>query len=109
MGITYQIPGQVPNDGDDTRLSGYWRERFTAEPYYAEGDNFEDFEPAYRAGYQARVRDIARAYDEVEGELQAQWEADRKAGKAKLEWERAKHAVRRAWDEATERGSNDKR
>jgi len=100
MSTDYQIPGRVPNDGvQRTAVSTFWRERFTAEPYYTEGDRFEDFESAYYAGHEARVREYTRAYEEVEAELQQRWEHDHR-DKPGLGWDRARHAIRRAWDEA---------
>lgn len=77
MNVPYQIPGRAPDEGRNQNVSQYWRERFTEEPYYAEGDRYEDYEAAYLAGHDARVRDMARAYDQVEAELHRDWDANR--------------------------------
>ncbi|MGH8086713.1 MAG: hypothetical protein ACREPC_00460 [Stenotrophomonas sp.] len=48
MSPDYQIPGRVPEDGVPREaVSDYWRERFSAEPYYDSEQTFEDYEPAY--------------------------------------------------------------
>lgn len=69
MNVPYQIPGRAPDEDRSQNVSTYWRERFTEEPYYTEGDRYEDYEGAYLAGHEARIRDNARAYDQVEAEF----------------------------------------
>lgn len=60
MNVPYQIPGRAPDEDRSQNVSTYWRERFTEEPYYTEGDRYEDYEGAYLAGHEARIRDNAR-------------------------------------------------
>ena len=68
----YQIPGRVPDDSTPRdAVSNYWRERYTAEPYYDDQLFFEDYEPAYRIGHAARAQDMIRAYEQVEAELRS--------------------------------------
>ena len=99
MSPNYQIPGRVPEDGVQRQaVSTYWRERFTREPYYDNGQFFEDYEPAYQIGHAARAQDMIRAYEEVERELESHWDADH--GKSRLNWQQARTAVRRGWEEA---------
>ncbi|WP_305806241.1 hypothetical protein [Stenotrophomonas sp. YIM B06876] len=99
MGSEFQIPGRVPERIDREAVSRYWHERFSTESYYTSGDRFEDFEPAYLAGHEARVRDFNRAYEQVEAELEARWQQQH-AASSPLGWAKARLAVRRAWDEA---------
>lgn len=98
MNVSYQIPGRAPEDDTREVVSRYWRERFGDEPYYSEGELFEDYEPAYLAGHEARIRDFNRAYEQVEAELHREWDAQR--GSRSLAWSKARHAVRRAWEDA---------
>ncbi len=102
MNTPYQIPGRAPEDTDRDTVSRYWRDRFTEEPYYAEGALFEDYEPAYLAGHEARLRNFAQAYEQVEAELHRDWDANR--GDKSLAWSQARHAVRRAWENAGQFG-----
>ncbi|ARZ72990.1 hypothetical protein ACWWU7_09885 [Stenotrophomonas sp. SM006] len=95
----YQIPGRVPDDSTPRdAVSNYWRERYTAEPYYDDQLFFEDYEPAYRIGHAARAQDMIRAYEQVEAELESRWASER--GRSRLEWAQARSAVRRGWEEA---------
>ncbi|MEE7548136.1 hypothetical protein HF319_14780 [Xanthomonas sp. Kuri4-1] len=103
MNTPYQIPGRAPDEDDRQDVSSYWRDRFADEPYYAEGERFEDYEAAYVAGHEARVRNFTQAYEQVEAELHRSWDADK--GSASLAWSKARHAVRRAWERAGEIGS----
>lgn len=103
MTASYQIPGRAPQDDDRDEVARYWRERFADEPYYVEGERFENYEGAYIAGHEARVRNFTQAYEQVEAELHRNWDADK--GSASLAWSKARHAVRRAWERAGEIGT----
>ena len=98
MNVTYQIPGRAPADDDRTAVSRYWRERFPEDPYSAKGEPNGDYDPAYLAAHEARVRDFARAYEQVEADLRQRWETDK--GSDSLTWSKARHAVRRGWEHA---------
>jgi len=105
MSPDYQIPGRVPEDGVPREaVSDYWRERFSAEPYYESNLAFEDYEPAYYLGYSSRhtrtrADEVIEAYEQVEAELESRWA--REQATSKLTWAQARNAVRRGWDEST--------
>ena len=44
----------------------YWREAHRDEPYYVEGREWDQYAPAYRVGYEGRVKYDGRPYEEVE-------------------------------------------
>lgn len=98
MSVPYQIPGRAPNGEERSLVSQYWRERFADEPYYCDGERFEDYEPAYHTGHQARIRNVNQAYEQVEAELHRDWDSTK--GSQTLSWSKARHAVRRAWERA---------
>lgn len=81
---------------DPTAEQTYWRDNYTSRPYYETGRTYEDYEPAYRTGYENYPNYQGRAYHEVEPELQRDYE--RRHGGTGLAWEKAKHATRDAWD-----------
>jgi hypothetical protein len=78
-----------------TAEDAYWRDQYTREPYYAAGSSYDDYSPAYRLGYEARGQHAGRSFDEVEPELQRNFEANR--GNSRLAWGEAKSATRAAW------------
>jgi hypothetical protein len=81
-----------------TEEDAYWRENFSSRPYVAGTDYTyeEDFGPAYRHGYTARTQYPGQRYEDVESNLERDW--DRAKGKSRLSWEKAKMATRDAWD-----------
>ena len=88
----------VAESVDPTREDAYWRENYKTRPYATESADYDydrDFSPAYRHGYTAASQYQGRKYDEVEPDLQRNWETSR--GQSRLGWDKAKHATRDAW------------
>lgn len=77
-----------------TEEDRYWRENHARQDYADPNDIYDDYEPAYRMGYEGPGR-YAGTYDEAESRLATDWETRR--GKSRLDWERAKNAVRAGW------------
>jgi hypothetical protein len=76
----------------------YWLENYTEQPYYDPSYSFEDYLPAYRAGWQARMRFPNSSFEELERELQREYGWNR--GESRLLWEHARQAMRAAWEHA---------
>lgn len=73
----------------------YWEAHYRDEPYYEAGLSYEDYAPAYRAGYEGRVRYRGRTFEEAERELETDYYELR--GTRGFSWEKARKAVRAAW------------
>ncbi|MDB5798830.1 MAG: hypothetical protein JWP36_2732 [Paucimonas sp.] len=84
--------GTVDFDRDYYR--NHWQTSFASQ-----GGRYEDYEPAYRFGSELRGNQAYRGrnWNEIEPEARRDWES-RHSGSA---WERAKDAVRHAWERAT--------
>jgi uncharacterized protein (TIGR02271 family) len=67
--------------------------------YASSGGTYEDYQPAYRGGYELRSdsRYADRDWNDVEPEIRQRWEADHPDSA----WERVKAAVRRAMESAS--------
>jgi uncharacterized protein (TIGR02271 family) len=80
-----------------TAEDAYWREHHRNEPYYDKSYAYEDYQGAYRTGYEGYGRwgGQGKSYDEVEPELQKEYQ--RNYGKSKLSWDKARYATRAAW------------
>ena len=76
--------------------TSYWREHYRTRPYAAGGETFDAFEPAYRYGAESFGEHPGRTFDEAESDLSQKWSELR--GSSSLGWDRAKHAVRDAWN-----------
>jgi hypothetical protein len=74
----------------------YWRENYASRPYVTEGATREDFAPAYRYGWESRERYPDQTFDDVELDLERNWEQER--GVSRLAWADAKPAARDAWE-----------
>lgn len=74
----------------------YWRTQYEKEGYFEAGNTYDDYEGAYRAGYEGRNQYAGKTFDEVETDVKVAWEKTK--GNSRLAWEKAKHAARAAWD-----------
>lgn len=81
---------------DPTVENAYWQKTYSKESYYQTGLSYDDYAPAYRIGYQGRVKYAGRKFDDVERDLESGYNSAK--GTSKLGWEKAKHASRAAWD-----------
>jgi hypothetical protein len=54
----------------------YWRHNYSSRPYVQPERTYEDYQPAFQTGYQGfeRNADAGKTYEEVEPELQADYE-----------------------------------
>ena len=81
-----------------TEEDAYWRENHLSQPY-AKGRSYEDYRPAYRAGYEGYAEyGEAGTFEEREAELRKSYE---RSG-SKLAWEEARPASRAAWQRVQE-------
>lgn len=81
---------------DPTEESAFWAESYKDRPYYDQGFSYDDdYEPAYRFGWETRRKHYDKRFEDVEPDLEKEWTGVK--GESKLTWEHAKHAVRDAW------------
>jgi hypothetical protein len=80
---------------DPTVEDAYWRETYATRDYIEAGRPYEDYQPAYRYGWESRATRPGRAWNEVEGDLERGWNEFK--GDSRLSWNQAKNATRDAW------------
>ena len=80
---------------DPTVEDAYWRSNYSKQSYADRNTPYESFQPAYRTGYLGRSRYPGKKYEEVEADLQRDYEKSK--GNATLTWDKARHATRDAW------------
>lgn len=80
---------------DPTVEDGYWKNNYSKRSYAEKNVSFDNYQPAYRTGYEGYTRYPGRKYEEVESDLQRDYEKSK--GRSSLTWEKAKHATRDAW------------
>jgi uncharacterized protein YcfJ len=81
---------------DPTREDEYWRNEYSKRSYVEPSAPYETYQPAYRTGYEGYGRYHGKRYDEVESDLQHDYEQNR--GECNLDWDKARHATRDAWE-----------
>ncbi len=86
---------------DPTVEDTYWRENHRNEPYYSKDRDYDFYGPAYRAGYEGRVKYDGRKFDEVESDLQSDYA--RYYGGDMSSWDEVRPASRAAWDRVDRR------
>ena len=77
---------------DASKEDAFWRERHSSEPY-AIGTPYEDYAPAYRAGYEGYLRRGGEKFADVEENIREEYQSHR----AGLPWEKARPASAAAW------------
>jgi hypothetical protein len=81
---------------DPTGETEYWKHHHSSRPYFNKDDKWDDYEPAYRYGWESHSRNAGKKFGDVENDLQAGW--DKTKGNSRLAWDRARNAVHDAWD-----------
>jgi hypothetical protein len=82
---------------DPTVEDAYWRDNYSTRPYVSSGSGYDDYQPAYRYGWESRARYEDKRFDEVEPVLARDWDQYR-GQSSRLNWDNAKLATRDAWD-----------
>lgn len=82
-----------------TEEDAYWRDAHVRETYYSPDYSYDDYGPAYRAGWEARV--AGSDWDTTRAEWARRWDAEHADGR--LTWEHAQPAVQAAWERANKR------
>lgn len=87
---------------DPTVEAEYWRENYPNRPYYDAEYDYEDYEPAYRLGWENV--DATKSFADREEELEARWNRDySQSEETALDWKRARAAAQDAYDRAYDR------
>ena len=80
---------------DQEKEAAYWREQHPKQPY-AKNYSYEQFEHAYRTGYDSFSKYPGQRFDEVEESVAADYEQAKPA--SALPWDTVRPAVSAVWD-----------
>jgi hypothetical protein len=84
--------GEMVNPTVET---AYWEGEYKNRPYYRADRPYSQVQDAYRYGWESRVSQVGKRWDDVEENLGRGW--DKAKGKSTLAWDQAKDATRDAW------------
>lgn len=73
----------------------YWSSHYAERPYVAEGTAYDQYEPAFRYGWESRMAHGGKRFKDVQVALEQGW--DQAKGDSRLAWRQAKSAIRDAW------------
>lgn len=78
----------------------YWRENYTSRPYVEADKTYDDYQPAYKTGYESygQYASSNKNFNDVEPEIKSRYQKDYKD--SALPWDKAKPAVQDAWSRA---------
>lgn len=78
-----------------TEYIDYFEANYRNVPYYSSGRDWSDYQPAYQYGYDTYGTYRGQRFDDVESQLERDWDASR--ARSRLEWAEARDAVRDGW------------
>ena len=79
----------------------HWRREYRSRPYFREGLQFDDYQPAYQYGWECATKPdfVGRHFDEVESEIATNW----RPGPNGPEWTEIRGPARDAYERVHER------
>ena len=86
---------------DPTVEDAYWRANYSQRRYVEKNESYEAYQPAYRLGYESRPKYQGKRYEEVESDLQREYERSR--ARNAVTWDKARYAARDAWERVDSR------
>ena len=94
----------VAEDIDPTVESAYWRESYDEQPYFSDNYTYDDYEPAYRAGWEAYDPYQKLDWKDREAIARNRWESE--SGIQSMTWEEARLAAEDAYGRVNARAGN---
>jgi hypothetical protein len=85
---------------DPTTEDNWLRDNFESRPYVQKGETFETYRPAYRYGAEAECAYGDDDFEVMEEDLESGWH--NATDRARMPWERARGAVKDAYDRCVE-------
>jgi phage tail tape-measure protein len=79
---------------DPTVEDAYWRTNFSKQEYVEADASYENYQSAYRTGYEGRSQYPGKQYEEVEANLRRNYEQGK--GSGSVAWDKARNATRDA-------------
>lgn len=78
-----------------TGYEKHFEDNYTKADYYNSSRDWNDYQPAYKYGYETYGQYRGQNFDTVEPELQRNWDATK--GQSRLAWGEARGAVKDGW------------
>lgn len=101
-GVAGGLAGKAAAESiDPTVETEYWRNQYETRPYYNNQYSYDDYEPAYRAGWQSYNLDQPKTFSQQEADARERWESGRHA--STMTWDHARAAAEDAYNRVQDR------
>lgn len=80
-----------------TEYRDHFEREYRNTSYYNADRDWNDYGPAYQYGYDTYGQHRGRRFEDVETDLERDWERTRAENSSRLAWNDARHAVRDGW------------
>lgn len=87
--------GAIAEAVNPTTYQDHFRNTYSDSSHYVRDRDWNDYQPAYQYGYDTYGQYRGRRFEEVEGDLERNW--NQAKAESKLGWHEAKGAVRDGW------------
>lgn len=84
-----------------TAEEAYWASAYDKQDHYRSGYTYDDYAPAYRAGWESRAAGHDR-WEQVRDDWARRWDGEQATHRSRLKWDEAEPAARAAWDRANQ-------
>lgn len=78
-----------------TEYTSNFENTYRSAPYYSAGREWNDYQPAYKFGYDTYGQYRGQRFEDVEDQLERNWDATR--ANSRLAWSEARGAVKDGW------------
>ena len=87
--------GGIAEAINPTDYTDHFQNTYRDTAYYSSGRDWNDYEPAYKYGYDTYGQYRGQRFEDVESDLERNWDATR--ANSRLAWNEARGAVRDGW------------
>ena len=87
--------GSIAEAVNPTEYNKYFESNYRNAPYYSAGRDWNDYEPAYKYGYDTYGQYRGQRFEDVEPQLERDWNSAK--AQSGMAWNEAKGAVRDGW------------
>ena len=87
--------GAIAEAVNPTTYNEHFQRSYDSADYYVADRDWNDYEPAYKYGYDTYGQYRGQRFEDVEADLERNWEATK--ANSRLAWNDAKGAVRDGW------------
>ncbi len=87
--------GAIAEAVNPTEYNSHFESNYRNAPYYQAGNEWKDYQPAYKYGYDTYGQYQGQRFEDVESNLERNWDSSR--SDSRLAWNDAKGAVRDGW------------